>query len=71
MNHTVVSNGQKANSIQEFSNQFIDFTLLLVTTSALWFQKKNMRPGQISRRKNAYTFLLTDVSSNVYAVFLH
>ena len=28
-----------------------------------------MRPGQISRRKNAYTFLLTDVSSNVIRCF--
>ena len=40
MNYSVVSNGRTANSINQFSNQFIDFSLLLDISSALWFPER-------------------------------
>ena len=70
LNHDVLSDGRTPNSNSQFSNQFIDFTLLLDISPALYVvSRKNIRPWQMSRRKYAYLFLFTDVSPNVVRFF--
>ena len=73
LNHGVLSDGQTPNSNSQFSNQFIDFTLLLDISPALYVvSRKNIRPWQpwqMSRRNYTYMFLFTNVSQNVVRFF--
>ena len=72
-NHGVLSDRQIPNSNSQFSNQFIDFTLLLDISPALYVvSRKNIRPWQpwqMSRRNYTYMFLFTNVSQNVVRFF--
>ena len=70
LNHDVLSHGQTPNSNSQFSNQFIDFTLLLDISAALnVVSRKDIQPWQMSRRNYTYMFLFTNVSPNVVRFF--